>query len=333
VRIRRLALASFLTAALVAPGVSLADAVVTHPFAGVTHIQRTQATPRPLSMHIVEIDLKAPGVRFLVTPQRGPLDTIKETTRQFLAQQHAQIAVNAHYFEPWPAPSPDPGAADLVGLAASNGHVYSPFEGHPPKPYALQPNAPGLNLGARNNASLVHRNMSDPTGHTAAGPVALYNAVAGNEQILTGGVNTAGAGSWDNTLNPHTAIGLAPNGLLVLFTVDGRQPGVSEGMTTREVADLLRNDYGVTDAINLDGGGSTTLCMADPTPHVVNIPVGNGNVPGTERAVGSNLAVFANTPEPAPAGWLAGGLLTACLFASSALMLLAWRRMRRRSHS
>ena len=41
-------------------------------------------------------------------------------------------------------------------------------------------------------------------------------------------------------------------------------------MTLREAADLLRRDYGVTDALNLDGGGSTTLCLADPVPRVVN---------------------------------------------------------------
>ena len=82
---------------------------------------------------------------------------MKETTLQFLdAHKHegARIAINAHFFEPWPAPSPDPGSAELVGLAASaatlNGpgaahgapHAYSPFTFHPPKSYAILANAP-----------------------------------------------------------------------------------------------------------------------------------------------------------------------------------------------
>lgn len=123
--------------------------------------------------------------------------------------------------------------------------------------------------------------------------MALYNAVCGNEQILAHGVDTAGTGGWDSTPNPRTIIGLAPNHKLIFFTVDGRQPGISEGLTTSEAVHLLLNDYGVTEAINLDGGGSTTLCMALPEPLVVNVPVGINNSPGSLRSVGSNLAVFA----------------------------------------
>ena len=65
-----------------------------------------------------------------------------------------------------------------------------------------------------------------------------------------------------------------------------------------EVARLLRDDYGVTDALSLDGGGSTTLAIADPVPRVVNVPVGLQDAPGTLRPVGSNLAVFAEKAKP-----------------------------------
>ncbi|MCX5683276.1 MAG: phosphodiester glycosidase family protein [Planctomycetota bacterium] len=302
-RTPRLALAAVLAVALAlvaACGLGAAEKV-SQPFVGVTHIDRTETAPRPLRIHIIKIDLAAPGLRFRVTPQGGPQDTVKQTTRQFLALQRAQIAVNAHYFEPWPPPDPDPGAADLVGLAASDGNVYSPFDAKPPKPYAIRIDAPALNIDAANHASIVHRNPSDPTGRTVAEPVTLYNAVAGNEQIVTASANTAGQGKWHNTLNPHTAIGLAPGRTLIIFTVDGRQPGTSEGMTSAEVADLLRRDYGVTDALSLDGGGSTTLCIAEPEPRVVNVPSGSENKPAAERPVGSNLAIFA-APLPRPGG-------------------------------
>jgi hypothetical protein len=176
-------------------------------------------------------------------------------------------------------------------LAASDGTVYSAFERN--KGYPYQDNLPALNITADNTASVVYQTEGDTTGYAVDPPVVLHNAVCGNEQILTRGVNTAGTGSWDSTLNPRTIIGLAPGYKLILFTVDGRQPGISEGLTTSEAAELLLNDYGVTDAINLDGGGSTTLAMARPTPLVVNVPVGVNNSPGTLRSVGSNLAVFA----------------------------------------
>ncbi len=79
----------------------------------------------------------------------------------------------------------------------------------------------------------------------------------------------------------------------MLFVVDGRQPGISEGLRTAELANVLARRCGVTDAINLDGGGSTTLAMADPAPRVVNVPVGLHDRPGTLRPVGSNLGIFA----------------------------------------
>jgi len=59
-------------------------------------------------------------------------------------------------------------------------------------------------------------------------------------------------------------------------------------MNLLEIANVLKNDYGVTHALNLDGGGSTTLVMADPTRHVVNRPSD-----GTERFNGNNFGVFA----------------------------------------
>jgi hypothetical protein len=270
---------------------------VTHPFAGVTHIARTESSPRPVKLHIVIIDLKTPGIRFLLTPHRGPEHTTKQTTLEYLTEQKAQVAINAHFFEPWPPPKPDPGTARLIGLAASNGDVYAPFDPNPPKQYAIRPNAPALNVDANNRATIVHRSQNDPRGYAIAESVKLYNTVAGNEQILAEGTVTAGTGKWDTTPNPLMVIGLAPGDKLILFTVDGRQPGVSEGLTTGEAAVLLHQDYQVTDAINLDGGGSTTLCLADPQPRVVNVPVGDHDNPGTLRPVGSSLAIFAGPRE------------------------------------
>jgi hypothetical protein len=56
---------------------------------------------------------------------------------------------------------------------------------------------------------------------------------------------------------PHTLVGWNNAGEIYLVAVDGRQPG-SEGMTMAEAADFLL-DLGVTDAVNLDGGGGTTF--------------------------------------------------------------------------
>lgn len=307
------------------PGRTEAAQTVTRPFEGVSHTDRSESAPRPLRLHVVDVDLAARGIRFKVTPPRGAMETTKQTTLQFLTEQRAQIAINAHFFEPWPPPDPDGGTADLVGIAASDGRVYSPFEAGPPKAYAIRPNAPGLNIDPANHAVIVHRNPSDPSGLTATEPVRLYNTVTGSEQIIADGVVTVTESDWNNRLSPRTAIGLTADNHLILFAVDGRQPGISEGMTVREAAEWLRQDYRVVNALNLDGGGSTTLAMADPTPRIVNVPVGVKDVPGSERPVGSNLAVLAQPLQPETSAPVWPALLLSAVAAA-----LVAERLRRR---
>jgi exopolysaccharide biosynthesis protein len=60
--------------------------------------------------------------------------------------------------------------------------------------------------------------------------------------------------------HPRTAIAKLKSGQILLVTVDGRQPGESIGMSLTMLADLLL-EFGAVDAINLDGGGSTTMVI------------------------------------------------------------------------
>jgi hypothetical protein len=274
---------------LAAPYANASD-VVTTPFSGITLHQRTETSPRPLKIDVVEINLSDPGIHFLATPSNGALpgDTTLQTTRDFLtteAPSGARLAINANFFGVVSG-----SFADDVDLAASNGDIYSTFS----------QGFFALNLTQNNSAAIVQQKSGDVTGTQTDPPVSVYNAVSGNEHIVTNGVNTAHQAD----LQPRTAAGIATGNRLVLMTVDGRQTGVSEGVTTTELANLLIG-YGVTDAINLDGGGSTTMAIADPVPRLLNMPSD-----GVERAVGVNLAVFASpVPEPGVGfGGLVGAL-------------------------
>ncbi len=60
--------------------------------------------------------------------------------------------------------------------------------------------------------------------------------------------------------HPRTAIARLKDGRMLVAAVDGRQPGVSAGMSLPELADLLL-EFGASEAINLDGGGSTTMVV------------------------------------------------------------------------
>jgi hypothetical protein len=80
--------------------------------------------------------------------------------------------------------------------------------------------------------------------------------------------------------NARTLAGVRPDGKLLLVTVDGRRPGWSVGMTLTEAARLMRS-LGATDALNLDGGGSSTMIVRGevvnrPSDRVGERPVSNG---------------------------------------------------------
>ncbi|MBX3728694.1 MAG: phosphodiester glycosidase family protein [Candidatus Sumerlaeia bacterium] len=87
-------------------------------------------------------------------------------------------------------------------------------------------------------------------------------AVDGAGWILRdGAANTsAWSGFSDDFKGRHPRTMLAWNATHgFLIAVDGRQSGYSVGMTFQEMADFCRDVVGATDAINLDGGGSTAM--------------------------------------------------------------------------
>jgi hypothetical protein len=90
-----------------------------------------------------------------------------------------------------------------------------------------------------------------------------------------------------NDRHPRTAIARLTSGKLLLLTVDGRQPGISVGMSLDMVANLLL-EFGADEAINLDGGGSTTMVVRNK---VVNRPSDSTG----ERPVSDAILVFAKS--------------------------------------
>jgi exopolysaccharide biosynthesis protein len=103
-------------------------------------------------------------------------------------------------------------------------------------------------------------------------------------------VDTEGAASF-LARNPRSAIGIARDGRrLILVVVDGRQMPYSDGMTNRELATLMLG-LGARTAMNLDGGGSSTLVYADNLqPGRLRIANKPSDATG-ERPVGDALAI------------------------------------------
>ena len=94
--------------------------------------------------------------------------------------------------------------------------------------------------------------------------------------------------------HPRTAIGSSKDGdQVIMVTVDGRQQS-SLGMTLTELASLML-ELGAHNAINLDGGGSTT--MAARRPGTRNVNVVNNPSDGMPRKVGNAVGVISTAPS------------------------------------
>ncbi|MGD8240118.1 MAG: phosphodiester glycosidase family protein [Armatimonadota bacterium] len=94
----------------------------------------------------------------------------------------------------------------------------------------------------------------------------------------------------------RTAVGVDADGRLLIVAIDGRGASGRRGMTLDELASTLAK-LGARDAMNLDGGSSSTLAVQS---RVVNRPAG-----GWERAVSNALLVFAE-PQPPTAAVASG---------------------------
>jgi Phosphodiester glycosidase len=90
-------------------------------------------------------------------------------------------------------------------------------------------------------------------------------------------------GSFVASRNPRTLAGVRRDGRILLVTIDGRRPGWSAGVTLTEAARVMQA-LGARDALNLDGGGSTTMTVRGA---VVNFP----SDPTGERPVSDGVFV------------------------------------------
>ncbi|MBQ5899963.1 MAG: phosphodiester glycosidase family protein [Alistipes sp.] len=101
----------------------------------------------------------------------------------------------------------------------------------------------------------------------ASGPIMLENGKRSDW--------SACSKSFIETRHPRSAIYTKGDGTVVFITVDGRSAGNADGVSIPELAYLVKI-LGGYDAINLDGGGSTTLWLKGaPNNGVLNYPTDN----------------------------------------------------------
>ena len=249
-------------------------------YTGVIYYRDVRSEPRPIILHIITIDLNLADVRFAVTAgdqnEGGAFHA--PSTSDFLKAYGVQIAINGDFFEtvseewPWDR---YPGTGDLIyatGLSSAEGVIYGTGHRRFRTFYMSEDQTPSFE--------------PPPDGD-------IYNAISGNVIFLADGEYTKLRGDFHNERHPRTAVALNQNeDFLILVVVDGSQPRYSEGMTLKELADVMI-EYGGYTALNLDGGGSSTMVIEDEdgNPIILNSPIAD-RFPGRERPVANHLGIY-----------------------------------------
>lgn len=258
-------------------------------FSGVEYEQRTQAGETPRRIHIITVDLAKDGIAFAVTPadpSQG-MEHVARRTTTMLAEAQAQVAINASYFLPFKGGSrggedyyPHEGQpVNVSGAAISGGHRVSPVE---------------TDIDDRVDAIVCFDKARVDILDGQVCPEGFTDGVAAGPRLLTKGRINAFDGRYSADRHPRTAIGISADRKRAwLVVTDGRQADAA-GASLPELAELFRQ-LGASDALNLDGGGSTTLAAAgkDGRPVLLNTPI-HTNIPGRERPVANHILLSAD---------------------------------------
>lgn len=111
-----------------------------------------------------------------------------------------------------------------------------------------------LAIDGFNKATIVSKNIVFETSK-------IKEAVGGYHWLIK---NSQKVPQGDVSIEPRTAVGITSNNVVYFILADGRQATYSNGMSFGNLSDVFFA-LGVKDAINLDGGGSSTLVIKENT--------------------------------------------------------------------
>ena len=237
----------------------------------------------PQSLQILELDPRQRHLQLKVAAKGGFF-----RTSELARQRGAIAAVNGGYFS---------ATAEAVGLLRVGGkQLFGPHEKM----------RGALVIGRKGRISIGEGQgelFAKSRDALAAGPMLVREG-----QVAVG----TEIGHFDKR-HPRTAVGVARDGRVFFLTVDGRSKGNAAGMTCEELARVFVA-LGCETALNLDGGGSTTMWVrGEGESGVVNHPSDNKSFDaGGERRVANCVLIHSKdvlvleesavTPQPTKEG-------------------------------
>jgi hypothetical protein len=144
--------------------------------------------------------------------------------------------------------------ADIAWISSDSTKNYLEF--------AKKPKPGGVWVKTQTNTGITTRTYENPLFKwkmqtaVGGGPVLLQNGeikISNEEEMMF-------AGKAINDKHPRTAMGYTKDGKLIILVVQGRFPGIAEGATLNQEAQILK-ELGCWEALNLDGGGSSCMLV------------------------------------------------------------------------
>jgi len=212
-------------------------------------IERLERTNPPFHAVVARVDLYDPRVHLVICDGGpdpdgpGPWETVLRTPSDIARDHQLDLAINGGFFmhlstsdDPTKYSAGDPSrSANLVMI---DGKIVTRAR-----------DGAGMGIDA------------DGTVHFADSAEAL--AETGVKQVISGDALIVDKGEpsakWDDPQAPRSAVGVTQDGkTLILMAIDGRRPNWGLGVTLKQLSqEMIRQ--GAYYAINLDGGGSTSL--------------------------------------------------------------------------
>lgn len=213
-------------------------------------------------INVIEIDLKKQLKNFKITGD----PTMLIPTSQFASQHNALAAINGGFFN-----MKDGGSVDLLKV---DGSIIN-------KPSRASTNANASLAFNKKNVKILDAALLEESSYP--------NIMVSGPHLLSDGITLSlNSTPFVDNRHPRTAIAITSDRKLLLVTVDGRNRD-AQGLNLHELAKIMKW-LGAHDAMNLDGGGSTTMYINKYG--VVNYPSDNKQLDHQgERSVANILYI------------------------------------------
>jgi exopolysaccharide biosynthesis protein len=281
---------------LVFPLVASAEAPSGRPYKSVIYKYEQINAPVPQKIYAAFINLTDPNVHVRVS--RGGADpdgpgkwetTLMQPTK-VADREGFDVVINGDFF------------SHLNGRDAEGAAALKEFKGGVPAAVSGPAVTDGIYWGhadSKRPVFMINAQGKPIITEEKDPPSNAREVVAGSDLLVINGKDVAPPpkkSPFSKGPHPRTAVGIRDGGkTLVLVVIDGRKKGEAIGMSLEEEAQVMLK-FGCSDAMNLDGGGSSVLAIRNPRTHQMQIM--NHPSDGRERAVGNVLGVSVTPKRP-----------------------------------